>query len=433
MEILSLGEKIKRKRKELNMTLKDLAKDRITPGQISLVESGRSNPSMDLLEYLAANLKTTVEYLMESEESQAHKVCTYYEQIAEAYMLNKNYDVSENYILKALEYAEKYNLEYKKGTLIRLKAKIYLRKEEFSLAQKSFLSANVIFTKNNNYREIIETFLNLAKITLQLKAYYSANSYLKQAEKVFLDNNISEDYLLGEIYFYLAKTYFAMDNIGRAMDYSFLAKEKLDIINNKEKHAETLLALSEECNNNGDLENAIKYSSETLKLYKEIEDVANISNVENELGKLFYNFENIDESFKRYEVSKNIRIQNNDKKITETLINICKNYLKVKDLKKCEEVLNSIYERLTEDNIEELIECNLIKYRMLIINEKNIEAEKVLLENYNIAMENHLLKILGELAIMIGKFYIDNKKEDEAKLYLNEGVSIFKEVGILAN
>lgn len=53
MEILSLGEKIKRRRKELNMTLKDLAKDRITPGQISLVESGRSNPSMDLLEYLA--------------------------------------------------------------------------------------------------------------------------------------------------------------------------------------------------------------------------------------------------------------------------------------------------------------------------------------------------------------------------------------------
>jgi len=73
MEILSLGEKIKRKRKELKMTLKDLAKDRITPGQISLVESGRSNPSMDLLEYLASSLNTTVEYLMESEESQAEK------------------------------------------------------------------------------------------------------------------------------------------------------------------------------------------------------------------------------------------------------------------------------------------------------------------------------------------------------------------------
>ena len=74
MEILSLGEKIKRKRKELNMTLKDLAKDRITPGQISLIESGRSNPSMDLLEYLSENLNTTMEYLMESEETQAEKI-----------------------------------------------------------------------------------------------------------------------------------------------------------------------------------------------------------------------------------------------------------------------------------------------------------------------------------------------------------------------
>ena len=69
MEILSLGEKIKIRRKELNMTLKDLAKDRITPGQISLVESQRSNPSMDLLEYLADTLNVNVEYLMESGES----------------------------------------------------------------------------------------------------------------------------------------------------------------------------------------------------------------------------------------------------------------------------------------------------------------------------------------------------------------------------
>jgi len=90
MEILSLGEKIKRKRKELNMTLKDLAGDRITPGQISLVESGKSNPSMDLLEYLANTLNTTVEYLMESEETQAEKICLYYENIAESLILNSD-------------------------------------------------------------------------------------------------------------------------------------------------------------------------------------------------------------------------------------------------------------------------------------------------------------------------------------------------------
>ena len=83
-----MGEKIKRRRKELNMTLKELAGERITPGQISLVESGRSNPSMDLLEYIAITLNTSVEYLMETEKTQAEKICLYYEQIAESAILN---------------------------------------------------------------------------------------------------------------------------------------------------------------------------------------------------------------------------------------------------------------------------------------------------------------------------------------------------------
>ena len=83
MDILSLGEKIKKRRKELNMTLKDLAGERITPGQISLVESGRSNPSMDLLEYLSKQLKTSIEYLMESEATQAKRIRKYRELMAE--------------------------------------------------------------------------------------------------------------------------------------------------------------------------------------------------------------------------------------------------------------------------------------------------------------------------------------------------------------
>ena len=163
MEILTLGEKIKRRRKELEMTLKDLAGDRITPGQISLVESGRSNPSMDLLEYLANSLQTSVEYLMESEETQAEKICVYYEQMAETYILNSDYISAEKNIENALYYAEKYNLEYRKARNLFLRANIYKEKNELVLAQQLYLSANVIFIKRNNYEEIINTFLNLGK------------------------------------------------------------------------------------------------------------------------------------------------------------------------------------------------------------------------------------------------------------------------------
>lgn len=147
MEILSLGEKIKRRRKELNMTLKDLAGDRITPGQISLVESGKSNPSMDLLEYLAETLNTSIEYFMESEDTQAEKICKYYENIAESHIINDNLNIAEQYIEKSLYYAEKYNLEYRKARNLYLRGLIYMHKGDLPVAQQYLLSSNVIFIK----------------------------------------------------------------------------------------------------------------------------------------------------------------------------------------------------------------------------------------------------------------------------------------------
>ncbi|WP_291648858.1 helix-turn-helix transcriptional regulator [Clostridium sp.] len=433
MEILALGEKIKRKRKELDMTLKDLAGDRITPGQISLVESGRSNPSMDLLEYLAGALQTSVEYLMESEETQAEKISIYYEQVAESYILSGDYITGEKYIENALYYVEKYNLEYRKAKILYLRAQIYMAKDELTLAQQFFLSSNVIFIKNNNYEEIINTFLNLGKITLMLKAYHSANSYLRQAEKVYLDNSIGNDSLLGEIYYYMARSYFKTEDIGKAIDYSFLAKSKFEQVHNREEYAKTLLLISEEYNKKGDLTNAIKYSQKTLEVYKELDELNNISEIENNLGKLFYEFENIEESFKHYEISKEIRIRRKDYKIVDTLINICENYIKLKNISKCEEVLEEIDSYIEEEDMDKLIDLNILWYRIYTIKEMTKEAEYILLDTYKLSRASNLQKKSAQLAIMIGKFYIDNKRDFEAAKYLDEGVNIFKEIGILKN
>ncbi|WP_155594238.1 helix-turn-helix domain-containing protein, partial [Clostridium tyrobutyricum] len=145
MEILSLGEKIKKRRKELNMTLKDLAGNRITPGQISLIESGKSNPSMDLLQYLTDILNISIEYLMETEKTQAEKNCIYFQNIAESYIMNKDLIEGEKYIDRAIYFAEEYNLEYRKAKNLYLKSKIFTARKQYSIAQQYLLSANVIF------------------------------------------------------------------------------------------------------------------------------------------------------------------------------------------------------------------------------------------------------------------------------------------------
>lgn len=433
MEILSLGEKIKRRRKELNMTLKDLAKDRITPGQISLVESGRSNPSMDLLEYLSSSLNTTVEYLMESEESQAEKISRYYSQVAESYILSEDYSKGEDYIQEALKYAEKYNLEYRKAKILYLRGLTNILKGELTLAQQFFLSANVIFIKNNNYDEIIQTFLNLGRITLDLKAYNSASSYLRQAEKVYTDNNIGNDYVLGKIYYYMSKTYFAVEDTENAKEYAYLAKGKFEQIYNKKEYAKTLLHISEEYSNKGDLANAIKFSDKTLKIYEEVNKINNLSSIENNLGKMFYDFEKIEESFKHYKLAKEIVGNNNDKLFVETTLNMCKNHIKLKNIIKCEALLKEVYPRISDDNYEGIIEYNLIRYRIHTIKEEFDSAEMILIQTYKLAKDRGLYKKAGELAIMLGKYFMDKKYMDKAKEFLDEAVSLYKQEGILEN
>jgi len=201
MEILSLGEKIKKRRKELDLTLKNLAGDRITAGQISLIESGKSNPSMDLLEYLAGALKVSVEHLMETEETQAGKICIYYQNIAESNILNNNLEIAWKALEDSFLYIEKYDLELNMATNLYLKALIHEKKKEYDEAQELLLSANNIYIKYNCSDEIIKVFMLLGKITLELDAYHSAYSYFQQAEKVFEESDVYNEVAMGKVYY----------------------------------------------------------------------------------------------------------------------------------------------------------------------------------------------------------------------------------------
>jgi len=431
MEILSLGEKIKRKRKELNMTLKDLAGSRITPGQISLVESGKSNPSMDLLEYLANTLNTAVEYLMESEEAQAEKICLFYQNIAEAHILNNDLQQAEQNIEKSIYYSEKYKLEYRRARNLSLRGDIYMARKDIAEAQQVFLSSNVIFIKNNSYEEIIKTFLKLGVITLELRGYQSASSYFKQAEKVFMDNQMGNDFLLGKIYYYIGYTYFKLEDMEKAIKYSYLAQEKFKQIDNKKDYANSLLLLAYEYNKKGDIKNAIKYSKITLKVFNEIDNLTYVSEIENNLGRLFYEFENMEESFIHLNKSKEIRLKTNDLKLIDTLANICENYIKLKSISQAKEVLEHILEHIEDGNYKALCQYYLLKYRVDLLEDNKSEAEKTLLKALEFVKEQDQIKESAEISIMIGKFYIDGGRTSDAAKYLNEGVELFKKLKVI--
>jgi tetratricopeptide (TPR) repeat protein len=368
---------------------------------------------------------------METEESQAEKICTYFENIAEAYVLDQDFIQAEQYVEKSLYYAEKYNLEYRKAKNLYLRGIIFMSRNEKTIAQQFFLSANVIFIKNNNYEETVRTFVNLGKITKDLKAYFSACSYFQQAEKVYLAHDIGNDFMIGEIYYCIAYVYLKMDNIDNAIKYSFLAKEKFDQLESRKEYGKTLLLLAEEYKKKGDLDRAIKYSEKTLEVFEEIYDYYYLAIIENNLGKLFYEFDNMEESFIHYNKAKEIRINHKDNRIVDTLIDICKNYIKLKEVDKAQQMLDEIMDNIDDGNDKALIDYYHLKYRVDMLKCDEKSAENTLLMALDFVRNMGFDKEQAEISIMIGKFYIDRGQEKEAAGYLNMGVDTFKKLGII--
>ncbi|SHH67270.1 helix-turn-helix domain-containing protein [Clostridium grantii] len=431
MEILSLGEKIKRSRKEQNMTLKDLAGDRITPGQISLVESGKSNPSMDLLEYLAGILNVSIEYLMETEESQAEKICGYFENIADSHIFTRTFDLAQQYIKSSLYYANKYDLEYKKARALYLEGKIALLLEDYAQAQQLLLSSNVIFIKYNYHGDIVKTYIKLGRIALEMKAYHSACSYFKQAENVFVDNSLSDELTLGQIFYYIANTYYKLEDIEQSVNYSYLAKQKFQQVGNKKEYAKSLLLFAQGANKSGDIDAAIKHSKKALELFKEIDELMYISEIENNLGKLFYEFDNVEESFIHFNMAKKIREEFQDEQYIDTLVNICENHIKLKDIKNAKNILESIKKSAEKINEKYLIKYYVLKYRVDIIEGDSVEAEYTLEKALSFAKEKDLKEEYADLAIMIGRFYISTGNNEAAAKYLSSGVELFENLGLI--
>ncbi len=427
MEILSLGEKIKQRRKELDLTLKNLAGDRITAGQISLIESGKSNPSMDLLEYLASTLKVSVEHLMETEETQANKICTYYENIAEACILNGHLEQGYKALEDSTSYIEKYNLEIRMARNLYLKALICEKRKQYDEAQELLLSANNIYVKFNYSNEVIRIFILLGKITLKLGAYHSAYSYFQQAEKVFEESDVYNEILIGQVYYYISKTLSKMGVDSKAIEYMKNAEEKLNKSKSLSSYGETFLEVANKRFQEGNLSQAIEYTQKSLSFFLYREQRRQMSELRSGMGSLFSEYGEINKSFEYLSDTEGLNEIVLKDAVVNSLILVCMNYIKLKDDTNAKKILEQIEENIQYiDKADYTLICkyNILKYKVELLEKKYESAESTLLNTLDYIVDVGCVSEGAEVAITLGKFYLDLGKEEEAGKYLDMGVNL---------
>lgn len=267
MEILTLGEKIRRKRKSLRLTLKDVAGDSVTPAQLSYVESNKCRPSTGLLKFICSKIDLDINYVMESESEQAQKYCDYYMREYEFYTKRGQLEEAQDKLDKVEKLAENYGLDRYVGIVSYKKGENFLGQKDYDRAENVFLKALQIFMKLGYDEYEAYCFYNLGVIALERDYIDDALCFLTNSSGLADSVELSDDTILCKIHMAMAKTYFRSGRNRECCCSLLLAINEARNGNDRIRIAELLEEGALMISNSSDIQECSGYIDEAEKIY----------------------------------------------------------------------------------------------------------------------------------------------------------------------
>lgn len=289
MEILSIGEKIKRSRIYREVTLKELCADKLSMSKLSCIENNKVEPTSEILEYIADKLDIDYKYLSKDIRAQIE------DNISEIRNDKRSSEKQiEDMLITNLEYARGYNYVDLSSDLIHMLFSHYMLNGKLDSIQEilpeyyelyelntdieqtyyqdmakyfflenEFLESLTYITKIKKYAEENNGDVNLigrlqvyesmcfSNLNMDDKAIESISKMINYIDKV--TDKVIKGFLYSE-YFYLNAT------IKNTIDYELLEKVEAEFKDEKKAVSYLHKRLAEAYLKNGDIQSCVKYS-----------------------------------------------------------------------------------------------------------------------------------------------------------------------------
>ena len=430
MNILSLGEKIKKLRKEKNMTLKELAGDRITAAQISHIERDKSHTSYELLEYLSERLDVSIDYLLETKEMQSKKITDNLILQSEIYIKRDALDEAEKEIHEIIEICEEYGLSENYGKCNYLLGDIYLKRKDGATANFYFEKALLYFIKNDDKKRIFQCYMNIANIYFDEEFYQVSLTNYYFAKDILEEINIDDPDTYKELYSKISKCYMKLNDSEKSLEFI----EKIGNIDNdysSEQEIELLVLKAKKLLAEGEYVKSKDYFAKALKIIEKEENKDKLAQIYLTVGSIYAemgdNEKFLEYSEKVYDIKKN----DTDEYMMNSLYNIIQSYIDADDFEMAKKysklaLAAAIKNKSKYDEYKALkYYCDIYKYK----GETDISIE-YLIKCIEIVSKLDEEKILGNLYIELGQLYSGISKEKELECY-QKGITIFKDLEII--
>lgn len=430
MNILSLGEKIKKLRKEKNMTLKELAGDRITAAQISHIERDKSHTSSELLEYLAKQLDVSVDYLLETKEMQSKKLTDNLILQSEILIKCNNLEKAEEQLNEAIKICYKYNVLDNYGTCNFLLADINFKNGKYSEAVMSYEKALHYFIRNNDKEKLYKCYLNIGKIYLIEELYKGAIFQFEFAEGILNEIKIEDVDTYKDLYSKMAYCYIKLNNNEKSL-YYINKMDEIDIKNNPDEELNAIMLKANNLLNMGEFEKSKEYFKKALEILDEEKNKTELASIYLTISEIYKSIGNLDKVLEYSQRVYDIKKSDEDEYMMKSLFKIIEVYIYNYDYdmakRYCKIALASSIK-----NKNRLNEYKILKYYsdMYKAQNENVIAIEYLHKCISIISELNNKKILADLYINLGELYSNISKDKELEYY-QKGVCIYKNIDII--
>lgn len=257
MEVLSIGEKIKRTRIYKGLTLKDVCGSEISVSKLSCIENGKILPESWVLKYLSSKLDINLEYLEKSVEDQ---IKTNLEKL----LSNPNEEDYEEKLEYNLEMAERYEHFELSFYIMHLIFEYLLKVNNVKRIQEMLGKYYDLCNNSSDKSKRLIYYMDVARFFYQNQEYFQSANYFNNVTKSIKDSEERNYTMLGESIFGEALCNLMIKNFQKAYEIAVNLNEIFPHIEDNLKKAKMyhMMALLSLRMDNGKFEFYEKKSNE---------------------------------------------------------------------------------------------------------------------------------------------------------------------------
>lgn len=419
MEVLAVGEKIKRARIYKGYTLKNVCGNEISVSKLSCIENGKIDPEDWILEFISSKLDLDIEYLKQSVDEQINR------NLKNVLKNNK----SENYV-KALQYnlelAEKYGYYNIALNIIHLIFQHILENGDIREIQKNI--GRYYDISNNATTRLRKSmyYMDVAKYFYKNEEYYQAVNYFKNVKKTLMDIKDKDVNMVGEAIYYEASSYIKLHMYEKAYEIAEELKSLFQYFEDKLQKAKMyhMMAILSFKLNKGNFE---EYESKAYEMYE--------NNIEHKAVAI-YNFASImfksdlkDKALQYIKKAVELYPKDNEEKLVNFMLICISQLVDNKTVEFAKELSYEVLNRaINLDNIRFIEKAYYLKSKLLLDENNLISAEMYMNLSLDSLAKFGSKKEIYDRYMEMGKMYYDMNSISESIKYFSLAMGLQKKL-----